>query len=65
MVEQNVGRVLVVGVDDPDRLVGILTRGDLLAAHARRLRETHSAGRHIRVRQALKRTFGRERDATR
>jgi len=64
MVEQNVGRVLVVAVDDPDRLVGILTRGDLLAAHARRLRETHAAGRHIRVRQALKKTFRRERGAT-
>jgi H+/Cl- antiporter ClcA len=63
MVEQNVGRVLVVGADDPDRLIGILTRGDLLAAHARRLRETHAAGRHIRVRQALKRRFGRSPDS--
>jgi H+/Cl- antiporter ClcA len=63
MVEQNVGRVLVVAADDPDRLIGILTRGDLLAAHARRLRETHSAGRHIRVRQTLKRHFGRNADS--
>jgi H+/Cl- antiporter ClcA len=63
MVEQNVGRVLVVAADDPDRLIGILTRGDLLAAHARRLRETHAAGRHIRVRQALKRRFGRSPDS--
>ena len=63
MVEQNVGRVLIVAADDPQRLIGILTRGDLLAAHARRLRETHAAGRHIRVRKVLKRTFARERDA--
>ena len=30
-------------------LEGILTRGDLLAAHGRRLREAHDAARHIRV----------------
>jgi hypothetical protein len=55
--------VLVVAAEDPDHLIGILTRGDLLAAHARRLRETHAAGRHIRVRQALKRRFGRSPDS--
>ncbi|HJT97350.1 MAG TPA: CBS domain-containing protein [Rhodanobacteraceae bacterium] len=63
MVEQNVGRVLVVAADDPDRLIGILTRGDLLAAHARRLRETHASSRHIRVRETLKRRFGRSGEA--
>jgi H+/Cl- antiporter ClcA len=63
MVEQNVGRLLVVDAENPDRLIGILTRGDLLAAHARRLREAHSAGRHIRVRQRLKQRFGRRPEA--
>jgi hypothetical protein len=38
----------VVGAEAPHPLVGILTRGDLLSAHARRLREAHEAGRHIR-----------------
>ncbi|WP_062536476.1 chloride channel protein [Mizugakiibacter sediminis] len=55
MVAENVGRLIVVSRDPPQRMVGILTRGDLLAAHARRLKEAHQAGRHIRIRQALKR----------
>ena len=28
--------------------IGMLTRGDILAAHGRRLKGTHEAGRHIR-----------------
>jgi hypothetical protein len=31
-------------------MVGILSRGDLLAAHARRLREANDASRHLRMR---------------
>ncbi|TNY27275.1 chloride channel protein [Fulvimonas soli] len=45
MVEADVGRLVVVGGDG--RMVGILTRGDLLAAHARRLREAREASRHL------------------
>jgi H+/Cl- antiporter ClcA len=52
MVTANIGRLIVVG-GEPQRMVGILTRGDLLAAHSRRLRETHEAARHIRIRRAL------------
>jgi predicted transcriptional regulator len=37
MVAENIGRLIVVGVDAPHALVGILTRGDLLAAHGQRL----------------------------
>ncbi|HJS47256.1 MAG TPA: chloride channel protein [Gemmatimonadales bacterium] len=37
MVRQGVGRVAVVEEADPGRLLGIITRSDLLAAHARRL----------------------------
>jgi H+/Cl- antiporter ClcA/CBS domain-containing protein len=52
MVAENVGRLVVVAADAPGRMVGILTRGDLLAAHARRLREKNDAGRHLRLRGA-------------
>jgi predicted transcriptional regulator len=47
MVEWDVGRLVVVGKDVPHRMVGIITRGDLLAAHARRLREARHASRHL------------------
>lgn len=53
MVEENVGSVAVVARSAPQRIVGVLTRGDLVTAHSRRLKETHDANRHIRIRQAL------------
>lgn len=59
MVAENVGRLIVVAQDDPEKMVGILTRGDLLAAHGRRLKEARDTARHIRIRQTLKRKFGR------
>jgi CBS domain-containing protein len=37
MVRENVGRLPVVSRDDPRRVVGFLTRSDLLRAHERRL----------------------------
>jgi CBS domain-containing protein len=37
MVVAGIGRLPVVSREDPRRVVGILTRSDLLAAHARRL----------------------------
>jgi CBS domain-containing protein len=55
MVDANIGRVIVVGVDPPHRLLGILTRGDLLSAHRKRLKGTHEAGRHIRWRDTWRR----------
>ena len=45
MVEADVGRLVVVARDG--RMVGIVTRGDLLKAHARRLREAHEPSRHL------------------
>jgi H+/Cl- antiporter ClcA len=57
MVAENIGRLIVVGVDAPHPLVGILTRGDLLAAHGQRLKETHQTGRHIRIRETLRKHF--------
>jgi H+/Cl- antiporter ClcA/CBS domain-containing protein len=47
MVEYEVGRLIVVSKSAPHRMVGIVTRGDLLAAHARRLREARNASRHL------------------
>jgi CBS domain-containing protein len=55
MVAENIGRVIVVGVDAPHPVVGILTRGDILSAHRRRLKGAHEGGRHIRIRETLKR----------
>jgi H+/Cl- antiporter ClcA/CBS domain-containing protein len=45
MVLEQVGRVPVVRRDDPRRVIGILSRSDLLAAHAPRLREAREARR--------------------
>ncbi|MEA2570133.1 MAG: hypothetical protein QOI24_2134 [Acidobacteriota bacterium] len=39
MVREHVGRLAVVERDAPRRVVGIITRSDLLSAHARRLAE--------------------------
>jgi H+/Cl- antiporter ClcA len=50
MVEGDVGRLVVVSATDPGLMVGIITRGDLLAAHAQRLREARHVSRHLRPR---------------
>ena len=60
MVAEDIGRLIVVGHEAPHALVGILTRGDILSAHARRLQEAHQAGRHIRIRESLRRHWGRD-----
>jgi len=39
MVDADIGRLVVVDGADPGHMIGFITRGDLLAAHARRLRE--------------------------
>ena len=54
MVREKVGRVIVVSPDETPRMTAILTRGDLLSAHGRRLDETHVAERNIRIRQSLR-----------
>jgi H+/Cl- antiporter ClcA/CBS domain-containing protein len=46
MVEADVGRLVVMDRQGR-RMVGIITRGDLLKAHAQRLREAHEASRHL------------------
>jgi CIC family chloride channel protein len=49
MVRQGVGRLPVVTRADPSRVVGIVTRSDLLAAHATRLDSANRASRTIRL----------------
>lgn len=47
MVTEQVGRLVVVDPADEYRINGILTRRDLLSAHAERLRQRHSPMRHL------------------
>ncbi|HEX6816558.1 MAG TPA: chloride channel protein [Gemmatimonadaceae bacterium] len=49
MVRQGVGRLPVVTRTEPKRVVGIVTRSDLLAAHATRLDSANRASRTIRL----------------
>jgi len=59
MVGENVGRLIVVARENPNRMVGILTRSDVMAANSRRIHEMHDATRQIRFRQTLRRFGGR------
>jgi CBS domain-containing protein len=47
MVREDVGRLPVVKRDEPWKVVGILTRSDLLGAHRRRLEEAYQAEQGI------------------
>lgn len=47
MVSQGVGRLPVVSRAEPSRLLGMLSRSDLLSAHARRLAENEPARRSV------------------
>jgi CBS domain-containing protein len=58
MVTENVGRVIVVPRDDPTRMVGFLTRSDVMAANSRRIHEMRDTKREIRWRQSFAHRFG-------
>jgi len=47
MVREGVGRLPVVRREAPHQPVGILTRSDLIAAHGKRLEETHTPERTL------------------
>ena len=49
MVRQGIGRLPVVTREDPNHVVGIVTRSDLLAAHATRLDSANRASRTIHL----------------
>src|SRR5262249_32227988 len=51
MASANVGRLLVVSRDDPKRLLGLITRSDLLKARARALEEESERERFIPLRR--------------
>ncbi|OZB60696.1 MAG: chloride channel protein [Lysobacterales bacterium 14-68-21] len=51
MVAADVGRLIVLAADGEMRMVGILTRSDLLAAHGQRLREARERSRHLRAKR--------------
>ena len=61
MVEFDHGRLPVVDPTVPDKVVGIITRRDLLAAHRRRLAESGKAERSIHLR--IPRLPGRKRNS--
>jgi CBS domain-containing protein len=46
MVAENVGRLVVVDKSRPDQVLGILTRGDLLASQAGQVRQDRERQRH-------------------
>jgi predicted transcriptional regulator len=62
MVTADVGRLVVVESSAPHRMVGILTRGDLLSAHLRRLRATHQRSRQIDLRAFTRRLRSEDRE---
>ena len=52
MAESVVGRVLVVSREDPRRLLGVITRSDLLKARARALEEESAREGFLGARRA-------------
>jgi len=47
MVEAHVGRLVVLADGSRTDMVGIVTRGDLLAAHSQRIKEARQTHRHL------------------
>jgi H+/Cl- antiporter ClcA len=55
MVREGVGRLPVVSREDPRKVIGMLTRSDLLSAHKRRLEEIDLSEQHLDLRARLRR----------
>jgi len=53
MVRNRVGRLAIVESAEPTKVIGVLTRSDLLSAHRRRLEESHRRKRTLRIRHPL------------
>ena len=58
MVREGVGRLPVVARDEPRKVVGMLTRSDLLSAHRQRLEESDLAEQHLDLGAKLRRRNG-------
>jgi H+/Cl- antiporter ClcA/CBS domain-containing protein len=59
MVREGVGRLPVVSRDDPRRITGIISRSDLLTAHARRLDAAHLQQRGMPLTASARRAVRR------
>ena len=55
MVREGVGRLPVVSRDEPRKVIGMLTRSDLLTAHRRRLDEIDLSEQHLDLRALARR----------
>ena len=58
MVREGVGRLPVVARDEPRKVVGMLTRSDLLSAHRQRLEDIDLAEQHLDLGAKLRRRNG-------
>jgi len=59
MVREDVGRLPVVKRNAPGKVIGILSRSDILSAHGQRLKETHEKIRSIRITKSLRKIASR------
>jgi CIC family chloride channel protein len=50
MVIEGVGRLPVVSKENPEKVIAMITRSDLLSAHKKRLDESHTIARSIDLR---------------
>jgi H+/Cl- antiporter ClcA/CBS domain-containing protein len=62
MVREGVGRLPVVLRENPGKMIGILSRSDILAMHDKRLRETYQKMRNIRIKKSLKKIADESKD---
>jgi CBS domain-containing protein len=62
MVREDVGRLPVVKRNAPGKIIGILTRSDILSAHGQRLKETHDKIRSIRITKTLREIASRSKN---
>jgi CIC family chloride channel protein len=64
MVAEGVGRLPVVSRTDPDHILGIITRGDLLSAHRRRLSDARAAEQSKLIPKAIRARFSSKASIT-
>jgi len=62
MVREGVGRLIVVKRNNPGKMIGIISRSDILAMHDKRLRETYQKMRNIRIKKSLKKMADKSKD---
>jgi predicted transcriptional regulator len=55
MVNHNIGRLPVIDRKNPSKVIGMITRSNILSAHRKRLRETHVAISTLRLSSIFRR----------